>query len=220
MAELTGRFWPLFDLVVRTPRLELRYAADPLLEELTAVHAAGVVPPGTEPFDGDASFYDPGPGTMRWLKGQWSARSRTSPEWWVLVFAVVVGGRAVGGQEMTGIEFPKTRTVNTFSWLGREMQGQGLGKEMRAAALHCAFEGLGAERAESDAFDDNAASRGVSLALGYEANGSVTLPRPGGGAPATRFLLTRDRWRERGRRDDIVIEGLGPCLPLLGLAPR
>jgi RimJ/RimL family protein N-acetyltransferase len=217
MAEPTGRPWPLFDLVVRTPRLELRYADDALLEELAHLHAAGVVPPGTEPFDGDASFYDPGPGTLRWLKGQWSARSRTAPEWWVLVFAAVVDGRAVGGQEMTGIEFAKTRTVNTFSWLGRDHQGHGLGKEMRSAGLHLAFDGLGAERAESDAFDDNGPSRGVSLSLGYEENGTAFWSRPSGGAPATRYLLTRERWERVGRRHDIVVEGLEPCLALLGL---
>lgn len=218
MAE-AARFWPLFDLAVTTPRLELRYATDPLLEELAVLHAAGVVGPGVEPFDGDATFYDPGPGTLRWLKGQWSARSRTAPEWWVLVFAVVVDGRAVGGQEMTGVDFRKTKTVHTFSWLGRDHQGKGLGKEMRAAALHLAFEGLGAERAESEAFEDNGASRGVSLALGYEENGATWLPRPSGGAPATRYLMTRERWERAGRRPDVLLEGLGPCLGFLGLDP-
>ena len=34
-----------------------------------------------------------------------------------------------------------------------------------------------------------------------------------------RFLLTRDAWQPT-RRDDIEIEGLAPCLPLLGLADR
>jgi RimJ/RimL family protein N-acetyltransferase len=220
MSEPASRFWPFFDLVVRTPGLELRYATDALLEELAVLHAAGVLRPGTEPFDGDATFYDPGPGTLRWLKGQWSARSKTAPEWWVLMFAVVVDGRAVGGQEMTGVEFAKTRTVNTFSWLGRDFQGRGLGKEMRAAALHLAFDSLGAERAESDCFDDNGPSRGVSLALGYEENGSASWPRPSGGAPATRYLLTRDRWELAGRRQDVTVEGVEACLPLLGLGPE
>ena len=87
---------------------------------------------------------------------------------------------------------------------------------MRAAGLHLAFEGLAAERAESEAFEDNAASIGVSRALGYEQNGTTWGPRPSGGAPMTRFLMTRDRWLQR-RRDDITIDGLAPCLPLLGL---
>jgi RimJ/RimL family protein N-acetyltransferase len=210
-------FWPFFGLSVRTPQLELRYASDSLLEELAGVHAAGVLEAGAEPFDGDASFYEPGPGTVRWLKGQWSARSRTSPGWWALVFAVVVDGSALGGQEMTGIEFPKVRTVDSFSWLSPAQRGKGLGKEMRAAMLHLAFAGLGARRAQSEAFDDNPASQGVSRALGYEPDGSHYAPRPSGAAMMLRFALSREKWEREQRRDDIVIEGLEPCLPLLGL---
>lgn len=218
MPEDVRDYWPFFDLSVRTPRLELRYADDRLLLELAVHHAGGVVRPGTEPFDGDATFYEPGPGTVRWLKGQWSARARTSPEWWVLVFAVVLNGRAVGGQELVGVEFAKVRTVSTFSWLSRRFQGQGLGKEMRSAVLHLAFDGLGALRAESEAFDDNPASQRVSLGVGYQADGSIRLPRPSGGAPATRFVLTKERFADV-RRSDVAIEGLEPCLPLLGLEP-
>ncbi len=210
-------FWPFFGLSVRTPRLELRYANDALLEELAVLHAAGVVRPGTEPFDGNATFYQPGPGTTRWLKGQWSARSRTSPEWWVLVFAAVVDGRPVGGQEMSGIEFPMVRSVSSFSWLGREHQGKGLGKEMRAAVLHLAFAGLGARRAESEAFDDNPASQAVSRSLGYEPDGSYYAPRPSGAGRMSRFALSREKWQRTQHRHDIDIEGLQPCLDHLGL---
>ena len=209
--------WPLFDLVVRTPRLELRYANDDLLDEL--MHVGGdVIAPGTAPFDGEStSFYDPSPtGRLRWITGQWSARGRTSPAWWALVFAVVVDGRAAGTQEITATEFARLRSVDTFSWLTRSHQGRGLGREMREAVLHLAFEGLGAERAGSDAFTDNGPSGGVSRAVGYEPNGVQWALRPGGPAPLQRFILTRERWLER-RRGDIAIEGLERCLPLLGL---
>lgn len=172
MSDVNALSWPLFGLTIQTPRLELRYADDALLEELTHV-AHDVIVPGTKPFDGDATFYDRTPaGRIRWFEGQWAARARTSPAWWALVFAVLVEGRAVGTQEMTGVEFPLIRTVSTFSWLTRSQQGHGIGREMRAAALHLAFEGLGALRAESDAFEDNAPSIAVSRALGYEANGA------------------------------------------------
>jgi RimJ/RimL family protein N-acetyltransferase len=210
--------WPFFNLVVRTPLLELRYADDALLEELTHV-AHDVMSPGTRPFDGDATFYDPTPaGRLRWLAGQWGARARTSHSWWVLVFAVVVDGHAVGTQEITGAEIRALRTVNSFSWLTRAYQGRGFGREMRAAALHLAFEGLGAERAESDAFEDNAASIGVSRALGYRPTGEQWALRQGERARLLRFALTRERWEKR-RRDDVLISGLEPCLPLLGLTP-
>lgn len=212
----TAHVWPLFGLVVRTPKLELRCVTDDLLEQLAPL-TADVMAPGAEPFDGDASFYDPTPaGRRRWLTNQWAARAKTSPSWWVLVFAVIIDGEPAGTQEIGGVDFARLRTVSTFSWLARRYQRRGFGQEMRAAALHLAFEGLGAARAESDAFEDNAASIGVSRALGYEPNGTTWGPRPSGAAPMTRFLMTRDRWLQR-RRDDIAIEGLAPCLPLLGL---
>lgn len=210
--------WPLFELAVRTPRLELRYATDDLLLELTQV-AGDVVQPGTLPFDGDATFYDQTiEGRRRWLRGQWSARARCSPEWWVLVFAVIVDGRPVGTQEMTASNFPILRTVDSFSWLTRSVQGQGIGKEMRAAVLQLAFEGLGAARATSEAFEDNVPSNQVSRSLGYVEDGTTWATRRGQAAPMNRFRLNRDDWLQR-KRADIEIVGLDECLPFLGLAP-
>ncbi len=208
--------WPFFGLTVTTPKLELRYATDELLVELTAV-ADDVIVPGTLPFDGDATFYDRSiDGRRRWLAGQWAARGRTSPGWWVLVFAVIVDGHAVGTQEISATDFASLRTAGTFSWLTRSYQGRGLGKEMRAAVLHLAFGGLAADRVTSEAFVDNAASIGVSQALGYERDGTLWALRQGEPAPMNRFVLSRQRWAVE-RRDDIIINGLGPCLPLLGL---
>jgi RimJ/RimL family protein N-acetyltransferase len=211
-----AEIWPFFDLSIKTPLLELRYANDGLLQELTTV-AADVIAPGTRPFDGDATFFDVTPaGRRRWITGQSGARSRMSPSWWVLVFAVVIDGRAVGTQEMTASEFPRLRTVNTFSWLTRSHQGRGFGKEMRKAILHLAFDGLGAARAESEAFEDNPASLRVSESVGYRRNGTTWTLRQDEAAPMTRFLITVDDWK-RIRREDITIHGLASCLPLLGL---
>jgi RimJ/RimL family protein N-acetyltransferase len=202
---------------VRTPRLELRYATDDLLERLTGV-ASDVIAPGTQPFDGDATFYDLTPaGRLRWITGQWAARAKTSPAWWVLVFAAIVDGEPIGTQEMTASQFSQLRTVSTFSWLTRRYQRRGIGREMREAVLHLAFDGIKAERAVSEAFEDNAASNNVSRAVGYEPNGVEWALRQGTPARMARFVMTRQRWLDR-RRHDIIIEGLEPCLPLLGLA--
>jgi len=86
---------------------------------------------------------------------------------------------------------------------------------MRAAVLHLAFAGLGAVRAESGAWHDNAASLAVSRRLGYEESGDDRRLR--GGAPdrEVRLVLRRDRW-EQHRRDDIELIGLEPCLPFFG----
>ena len=210
------RAWPLFDLSVRTPALELRYATDELLLELTDM-SGDVIPPGTLPFDGDATFYDASPNReRRWLRGQWGARSRTSPEWWVLVFAIVVDGRAVGTQEMTADAFPTVRTVSTFSWIARSHQRRGIGKESRAAILHLAFEALGAARATSEAFLDNVASMSVSRSLGYREDGTTWTTRKGQVGEMQRFVLSREDWQKR-RRSDIEIIGFEPARKLLGL---
>jgi RimJ/RimL family protein N-acetyltransferase len=209
--------WPLFDLVVTTPRLELRYATDDILSTLATFRSGQVLGPGEEPFDGESSFYlDPPASHWKALLGEWGARAKTSPDWWHLSFGVVLDGEVVGQQNITAADFVRVRTVNSFSFLSREHQGRGLGKEMRAAVLHLAFAGLDAERAESDAFEDNLASQGVSRSLGYEPNGTMLATRPAGTATMLRFLLTRAAW-ERSRRDDIAITGLAECLPVLGL---
>jgi RimJ/RimL family protein N-acetyltransferase len=96
------------------------------------------------------------------------------------------------------------------------MQGRGLGKEMREAVLHLAFAGLGAERALSEAFTDNAPSRGVSISLGYVPNGTTWALRQDEPAPMDRLLLTRDAWMRR-QRLECTIHGLDACLPMLGL---
>ena len=125
-------------------------------------------------------------------------------------------GEVIGQQKITGANFRTVRTVNSFSFLTLAHQGQGLGKEMRRAILHLAFEGLGALRAESDAFVDNAASAGVSRSLGYRDNGTFLAPRPSGAALMLRFLMTKEDW-EQISTDDLTITGLEGALPVLGL---
>jgi hypothetical protein len=47
---MTHPHWPLFDLVVRTPRLELRLAREDEFVELVQVIDAGIHDPATMPF--------------------------------------------------------------------------------------------------------------------------------------------------------------------------
>jgi len=117
-------------------------------------------------------------------------------------------------QGMSARRFSATRTVHTGSWLGRSFQGAGLGKEMRAAVLALAFDGLGAQFAETEAFLDNAASNAVSRALGTRTTGSVRAPE---GVPreTRRFRLTHEGWRSRPR-SPVEIEGLTGCQELFG----
>jgi RimJ/RimL family protein N-acetyltransferase len=211
-----GHSWPFFDLVVKTPTLQLRIPDDELLEQLAVVIARGIHDPAWMPFDDPPWTDEPSPGReMAWMTRQWAARSAIHPDGWRLRFAVLdSGGVPVGMQDLLATTFLALRTVGTYSWLGRQHQGQGLGKEMRAAVLHFAFDTLGAERAESAAFEDNVASARVSESLGYERNGYEWALRRGRPDRLTRFILRRDTWL-RHRRSDISVTGASHCKPLL-----
>ena len=155
----------------------------------------------------------------------------TEPNWsadkWTFTGAAFVDGEPIGIQDMAAEHFRAVRSVESGSWLGRAHQGRGLGREMREAMLHLAFEGLGAEEALSGAFEDNAASLATSRAIGYEENGEARgtaarrvgphhpLPaRPRGlGVPAAR--RRRDR-RARGCLDMFV----GPPVGAVGHGSR
>lgn len=208
--------WPLFGLRIETPRLLLRYPTDPDLEQLNALADEGIHDPEVMPFA--IPWTDDLPAVRRRLSLQfwWNQRAGWKPEAWVLPLVVTEGHAVVGVQDLVGKEFAVTRTVMTGSWLGKRSQGKGIGKEMRAAVLHLAFAGLGAQRATSGAFDDNAASLAVSRALGYVENGDAINVRRGKPARHINLLLDRATW-ERNRRSDIRIEGLEPCRSMFGI---
>ena len=88
-------------------------------------------------------------------------------------------GEPIGTQGVGAEKFAIFRTVDTGSWLGRAFQGLGYGKEMRAAVLSFAFDGLGAQVADTEAFLDNAPSNGVSRSLGLRGE-RPGQPRAGG----------------------------------------
>jgi RimJ/RimL family protein N-acetyltransferase len=211
--------WPLFDLRVRTARLELRVPTDEDLLELAALAGRGIHPPGEIPFAW--AFTDlPSPELERgWLQVQWRGRAELGPERWSLDLAVRADGRLVGVQGLSARQLAVRREVHTGSWLGMDHQRRGIGTEMRGAVLHLAFAGLGAEVAVSAAFPDNPASERISRKLGYEPDGLERIARRGAPVDARRFRLTREAW-ERTPRLDVDLAGVEPCLPLLGAAPK
>jgi RimJ/RimL family protein N-acetyltransferase len=209
-------YWPLFDLRIRTPRLELRLPTDDDLVALASLASQGVHDPDTMPFT--IPWTDqPSPELERSaLQWWWRQRAEWTPQRWSYAAAVFVDGEPVGIQDLAGADFNNLRSVSTGSWLGRRFQGQGIGKEMRAAVLHLAFEGLGAVEAYSGAWHDNVASRAVSARLGYFDNGERIEARRGQPDRIVHFRLDRETWR-RHRRSDIAIEHLDACLPLFGV---
>ncbi|MEU9477620.1 GNAT family protein [Streptomyces sp. NPDC048191] len=214
---MTASSYPPLNVQVHTPRLSLLGATDELLERLVPTVRKGVVTEAPWPFDDPMSLYKDSPEReWEWLRKVWAGRGNVSDSYWRLYFVVVVDDQPVGMQDLIGRSFSTFGTVETFSWLGPDARGRGLGREMRQAVLHLAFDGLGAREAESAAFVDNHASNRVSEAVGYVPNGVCWDTRRGEPAELTRWRLTHDRWSE-GRRDDIELVGVTDCLPVLGI---
>lgn len=211
------RHWPLFGLVVRTPRLEIRAPRDEHLLEVLEVVDRGIHDPATMPFLIPWTDAPSPERERRSLQFWWGCRATWSPEDWVFNGAVFVDGHPVGMQDMRAKSFATLRTLSTGSWLGREHQGRGLGKEMRAAVLHLAFEGLGATEVYSGAWADNVVSQRVSRSLGYRQYEGMLEMRRGRADRLVEFVLDRDAWLSH-RRDDIEIAGLEPCLAMFGAA--
>jgi RimJ/RimL family protein N-acetyltransferase len=86
---MAHRYWPLFDLRVRTPRLELRPPSDEDAVALAALAAEGVHDPAATPFT--IPWTDqPSPQLERGaLQFIWRCRAEWTPEKWHLPLAVL-----------------------------------------------------------------------------------------------------------------------------------
>lgn len=215
---ITPRNWPLFGLRLRTPRLELRLASLADLDELADLAAEGVHDPEVMPFGVPWTDVPPDQRARNLLQFHLGQLGAWSPRDWTLNLVVDSGGTIVGTQGLSGRDFALLREVRTGSWLGQRYHRQGIGTEMRAAVLHLAFAGLGAEYATSEAFTDNAASLGVSRKLGYVFDGTYRQVIRGKPATQQRLRLDRAGWRAH-RTTEVEITGLAECLPDFGLTP-
>lgn len=214
---MTNGLWPLFDLRVTTPRMELRGVDDEMAHELASLAARGVHDSSTMPFSVPWT-QQPSPlleqGLLRY---HWRNRVELSVDAWTVTLVALVDGAVVGTIDIRTQSFPVLRQFETGSWLGREHQGRGLGKEMRLAALHLGFDGFGAHWATTGAFEDNAASLGVTRSLGYATTGHRRVDSLGSPRTMIGFELHRDDFAARLRRSDVVLHGVDACRPLLGI---
>lgn len=208
--------WPLFGIRIRSEHLVLRLPTDDDLLTLMQLAKAGIHPPDEMPF-GVAWSVLPSPEFERgFLAHHWHCRAEWSKDDWQLNLLVEAEDRPIGSQTVHGASFAVHRTVDTGSWLGREFQGRGLGKEMRLAVLAFAFDGLGARFAESTALLDNAASNAVSRSIGYDENGRSTLAPQGVARDAQRYRISAEAWRSRPR-PPVTVEGLDACRDWFGI---
>jgi RimJ/RimL family protein N-acetyltransferase/predicted GNAT family acetyltransferase len=207
---------PLTRLRVRTPRLELRLATRAELRALGELAQRGIHDPAEMPFGVAWTDNSDRPSFVADAIEHHEAMLR---EWqqddWSLGLIAFHRGGPIGVQSVRGERFGERRTVDTGSWLGREYQGQGLGTEMRAAALFLAFEGLGAAVATSGAIQGNPQSLGVSRKLGYEVVGRHLVSPRGAPVEHTDLELRRERFQSPV---PVELVALGPLLPLFGAA--
>jgi RimJ/RimL family protein N-acetyltransferase len=201
----------LWEIRLRTPRLELRLPTDEELLDLYRVAEGGIHPPEEMPFGvawtdslNDADF-------TAFHRRAWD---EWEPEAWELNLITFLAGRAIGTQAVTARDFATGREVGTGSWLGAPFQGQGYGTEQRAAVLELAFRGLGAEAATSGALIHNVASQRVSAKLGYRTTGMSELSPRGEPVPHYDYRIEHHEWRSPV---PVEIVGLEPALPLFGI---
>ena len=216
----THPYWPIFDIVVRTPRLELRPVREADVWELIELADRGIHDPDTMPFT--IPWTDASPPALWWNTFRHHAENWAglSPERWHLAFAVREAGALVGCQAALAEGFPERRTAETGSWVGGAQQGRGIGTEMRVAILAFLFDGLGAVEARSGAWVDNERSLAVTRRIGYEPDGERVEDRRGEPVRQLRYRMTRERWDERRAAvggDEVRLDGVEATLPLLGL---
>jgi RimJ/RimL family protein N-acetyltransferase len=211
---VTYRYWPLFDLRLRTQDLTLR----PMTEADQAM-LADLLPADVEQDPAAGSFPIADDQLRRGViahQAYWHNYGTWRPDAWRLNFVVSAGEHVLGVQELEGNDFPTLRTVDTSSFLIESARGRGFGKQMRAAVLALAFGPMEARAAVTEAWHDNHASLGVSRALGYRANGESLHARGPGADVMVHLRLTRSDWLARGSLG-VRISGFEPCRVLFGL---
>ena len=207
--------WPPFGLRLRTERLVLRLSTDEELVPLIVLARRGLHPPDEMPFGIAWSTVASPEFERSFLQHHRSHRGSWRPTDWFLNLTAELEGIPIGSQSVEAKDFAIHRTVSTGSWLCREFQRRGFGKEMRAAVLGLAFDGLDARIAESSSFVDNAASNAASRGLGYEENGFGSLAPEGVARATQQFRMTGEAWRSRPR-PPLAIAGLDACREMFG----
>ena len=148
----------------------------------------------------------------------WQSVGNWSVDNWRLDFVVVVGERIVGVQSLEGEDFPVLRTVDSASHLARDIPGSRLGQagSARCVGAHLALSG---SVAITSAWQHNAASLGVSRALGYKPNGESRHRSDAGQGVETmvHLRLSRADWEATGQAVSIEISGFERCRPLFGV---
>ena len=176
--EMTHPVWPLFDLRVRTPRLELRYIDDELATELALLAAEGYPRPSHH-----AVRTSRGPMSSRrelernTMQFYWRCRAETSPKSWSINLATIVDGKRRWDDGADGPRLPDAAPVRNRVVARPRVPGPGHrqrdASRIAATRLHRLRCGI----ATTGAWHDNGPSLGVTRSLGYAENGHKRMMR-------------------------------------------
>ena len=111
-------YWPLFDLSIRTPKVELRIPDDELIMKSVELSLKGIHDPATMPFgmpwtDAKSPEFE-----RASLQHYWGSRANHKVDDWALNFTVLVDGEVVGAQHCT-IEAARSRHDRSVQELPR-----------------------------------------------------------------------------------------------------
>ena len=115
-------FWPLFDLVVRTPRLELRLVREEDFADLVELIDGGIHDPGTMPFFFPWTDAEPQRRAREAAQWMWRHRANWAPDNWTFTGAAFVDGKPVGVQSVeadTSVPFDPSRRGPGSVWRTR-----------------------------------------------------------------------------------------------------
>jgi len=110
--------WPLFDLRVKTPSLELRYPSDDDIAVIAERAASdGVHDPSFMPFTVEWTDVPPPLQQRNSAQHMWSLRANWRPDSWACNLVCVIDGRVAGCQTADADDFSVLRSATTGSYL-------------------------------------------------------------------------------------------------------
>jgi RimJ/RimL family protein N-acetyltransferase len=203
--------WPVMGLCATAAEVVLRPVVEAEFVEL-----ATLLP---DDYELDPTIDSAGalPRPLHLLRTYWRDQAVWRTDSWKLhLVAIAPSGRPIGMQTVEAEDFTTDRTVDSASWVTRAARRRGFGAAMRGAMLALAFDGLGARRAITSAWQDNTASLAVSRRLGYEVDHVEQRVRGDAQDALVHLQLSVESWRAT-RPPRVALTGVEPSLASFGL---
>lgn len=110
-----NKYWPLDQLVLSTPHLELRFPTEDELGQLAEVAAGGVSKPGQRTFLTPWPEFPPHKRALFVMQNHWGCKAEWESGNWVLNLGVFANGQPIGMVSLRGKDFAILREVTTGS---------------------------------------------------------------------------------------------------------